>query len=79
MTIPDVVNEFKEKYGKTQADLGRDLAVTKQAVSHWERGRSKPDLSYLINLTVIYSDWRRDFALRCIDTYNLAQERRVTR
>ncbi len=38
----------------TQAELGRQLGVTYQAISNWENGRNTPDLQTVIKIAEIY-------------------------
>lgn len=45
---------LRENSGLTQDALARELFVTRQAVSGWERGRSEPDIPSLQKLARIY-------------------------
>ena len=41
---------FREKTGKEQKQLAREIGVTGNAVSNWENGRSRPDISLIPGL-----------------------------
>lgn len=66
MNVNEVVLQMRTELEKSQSEFGRGLGVTKQAVSNWERGTRIPDINYLVNLSVMFNDWRKEFALRCI-------------
>lgn len=64
--IGNVVKQFRKSLNKTQAQFGRDLAVTKQCISNWELNKRVPSIDYFRNLTVCFSDWRKEFAEQCL-------------
>ena len=43
MALKDKIKEFRIAAGMSQADLGRALGLSAQAVSKWENGKSEPD------------------------------------
>lgn len=67
MTKGEMIRQTREHLGMTQEQFGEALGVTKQAVSHWERGRSLPYTESMVKLALNHSDWRRQLALACID------------
>jgi len=44
------LREWLRDTGMSQSDLARELGVTRQAVSAWLRGKSKPGLGKLLAL-----------------------------
>lgn len=53
MAIKDVIAEIRKEYGLTQAEMARELYVTRQAISRWETGETEPgvDMIKLIAVT----------------------------
>lgn len=52
--------ELRKIKNLTQADLGKQLNVTPQAVSKWEKGQSEPDLQTVQRICELYNvttDW----------------------
>jgi len=52
--------ELRKINNLTQADLGKQLNVTPQAVSKWEKGQSEPDLQTVQRICELYNvttDW----------------------
>lgn len=47
--------ELRKKYNFTQADIGKKLNVSVQAVSKWENDSSLPDYDYLIKLADLFN------------------------
>lgn len=48
------IRELRRNAGLTQAELGKELSVTSQAVSKWENGQSEPDLSSIDRMCGIF-------------------------
>jgi len=44
------LRDWLDSAGMSQSDLARELGVTRQAVSAWLRGKSKPSLRKLLKL-----------------------------
>ncbi len=55
------IAELRKKNGLTQADLGRQLNVTAQAVSKWENGLSEPDFETTKKLCEIFGITLNEF------------------
>ena len=58
MKTEDVGNKIKQLRNKnrlTQAELGKKLGVTYQAISNWENGRNTPDLQILIKIAEVFN------------------------
>ena len=52
----DLIHAQRTHLGLSQAQLAKKLGVQKAYVTHWEAGRSRPDLN-LIALTDIVVEW----------------------
>ncbi len=67
MTVGDVVRKYRQLQAMTQAQMAKELGVTKAALSAWERNKSRPALKTLYRLRREHDDWRRDLALEIMD------------
>lgn len=50
MSYSENIRNLREKYGYTQAELGKFVGVSQQAIDHMEKGRKKPDVFTAIDL-----------------------------
>ena len=60
MTLGEKLTQARKVAGLTQADVAAKLNVSRQAVSRWESGQSKPSTEKLLELARIYDvslDW----------------------
>lgn len=60
MTLCEKLTQARKAAGLTQADVAARLDVSRQAVSRWEGGQSKPSTERLLELARIYDvslDW----------------------
>lgn len=60
MTLCEKLTQARKAAGLTQADVAARLDVSRQAVSRWESGQSKPSTEKLLELARIYDvslDW----------------------
>lgn len=65
MTFPEKLAALRREYGMTQAQLAKELGVTRQAVSRWELGSSLPDSVGLLKLAEEFDvepEWLMDDA-----------------
>ncbi len=46
---------LRKTHNLSQEDLAQKLNISRQAVSNWERGKSEPDMSTILQLSEIYS------------------------
>ena len=53
MTLCEKLTQARKAAGLTQADIAARLSVSRQAVSRWESGQSKPSTEKLLALTII--------------------------
>lgn len=54
MRISKKIQQIREQNGISQEQLAKDLAVTRQAVSKWENGKSLPDIENLMYISDLY-------------------------
>jgi len=54
MDIGEKIAALRKTRAMTQADLGKELNVTFQAVSKWERGESSPDFATLSKIAKLF-------------------------
>ena len=54
MTLGEKLTQARKAAGLTQADAAAKLNVSRQAVSRWERGQSKPSAEKLLALGGLY-------------------------
>ena len=54
MTLGEKLTQVRKAAGLTQADVAAKLNVSRQAVSRWESGQSKPSTERLLALGVLY-------------------------
>lgn len=60
MELDEKLTQARKAAGLTQADIAARLSVSRQAVSRWESGQSKPSTEKLLELARIYDvslDW----------------------
>lgn len=50
MSYSENIRSLREKYGYSQAELGRLVGVSQQAIDHMEKGRKKPDVFTAIDI-----------------------------
>lgn len=54
MTLGEKLTQARKAAGLTQADVAARLSVSRQAVSRWESGQSKPSTEKLLALGALY-------------------------
>ena len=55
MEISEKLKEARQKSGMTQEQVADKIMVSRVTVSHWENGKSLPDIVSLISLSDLYS------------------------
>ena len=55
MEISEKRKEARQKAGMTQDQVAEKIMVSRVTVSHWENGKSLPDIVSLISLSDLYS------------------------
>lgn len=53
--IADKIKTLRERKGWTQAELARQLGITRNGVNSWEQGLSMPSPAYLVDLADVFS------------------------
>jgi len=54
IVLGENIQLYRKRSGLTQCSLARELGVTYQAISKWERGRGTPDISLLPRLARVF-------------------------
>ena len=54
MNVANKIVKLRKAKGMTQSDLGKELNVTYQAVSKWERDESQPDFDTICKIAKIF-------------------------
>ena len=52
--IAEKIKALREARGFTQAELARQLGITRNGVNSWEQGLSMPSPSYLVELAKLF-------------------------
>ncbi|MBR2188550.1 MAG: helix-turn-helix transcriptional regulator [Eubacterium sp.] len=55
MVISDKLKEARQKAGMTQDQVAEKIMVSRVTISHWENGKSLPDIISLLKLSDLYS------------------------
>ena len=55
MVINEMLKEVRENAGLTQEQFAEKLAISRQAVSKWERGVTMPDIENLMYISNIFN------------------------
>ena len=55
MMISEKLKEERQKAGMTQDQVAEKIMASRVTVSHWENGKSLPDIVSLISLSDLYS------------------------
>jgi len=66
VNFQESVKNTRKTMGMNLRDFGSSLGVTHTTISNWESGSTVAGKYHLLALAMRYSDWRRDFALDCI-------------
>lgn len=52
--LAEQLKTLRQKQGLSQEELGKQLFISRQAISKWETGETVPDLEHLIRLSEIF-------------------------
>lgn len=52
--VAERIKQLREQCGLTQADLARNLGITRSSVNAWEMGISVPSTQYIVELSVLF-------------------------
>ncbi len=53
--VADRIKSLREKQGKTQVELAKQLGITRSSVNAWEMGISVPSTQYIVELSNIFN------------------------
>ena len=68
-TTGEITREIRTKESLTQDEFGAAIGVTKQAVNNWEKDKWKPNAFLLLSTVSNFTDYRREWAIRCLDAH----------
>lgn len=78
MTLEKKLVRLRKKEGMSQADVSEKLNVSRQAVSRWEAGDSRPSIENLQALCKLYNVKLDDLLDESTVTYNPAERKTAT-
>ena len=52
--VADRIKAIREQRGLTQADLAKQLGITRSSVNAWEQGISAPSTQYIVELAGLF-------------------------
>lgn len=52
--LAEQLKVLRQKEGLSQEELGKQLFISRQAISKWETGETVPDLEHLVKLSEIF-------------------------
>ncbi len=71
--IADKIKALRESRGMTQAELARQLGITRSGVNAWEMGLSVPSTQYVVDLALFFNV-SSDFLLGIDSSFTLNVE-----
>ena len=71
--IADKIKALRESRGMTQAELARQLGITRSGVNAWEMGLSVPSTQYVVDLALFFTV-SSDFLLGIDSSFTLNVE-----
>ena len=71
--IADKIKALRESRGMTQAELARQLGITRSGVNAWEMGLSVPSTQYFVDLALFFNV-SSDFLLGIDSSFTLNVE-----
>ena len=82
ITTGKQIRHLRTQAGMTQEELARELNVTRQALSNWERDVNEPDLNMLKKICFLFGVYMDDFAKGVItkmETYEKKEKQQFNR
>ena len=71
--IEDVMKAFMESYDLSQAKFAEQITaslvnteISRVSVTNWCNGKSSPSTDFLLLCAVVYTDWRKTWAVACL-------------
>lgn len=65
-SVGEQIRYLRKKSGMTQEELGKELNVTRQALSNWERNVNTPDTDTLQRLSFLFGVHMDDFVRKAM-------------
>lgn len=72
--VKDVMKTYMSLYGLTQQKFADEITtslvntdISRVAVTNWCNGKSSPSTDFLLVCVVAYKDWRRSWAMECLN------------
>lgn len=73
MNIQEITQKYIEQAQMTQEKFAealnfslRNTNVSRVSVSNWLNGKYEPETDFLLVVMIVYSDWRMEWAIRCL-------------
>ena len=73
MKVQEITQKFIEQASLTQEKFAealnaslRNTGVSRVSVSNWLNGKHEPETDFLLMVMMVYSDWRMEWAIRCL-------------
>lgn len=73
LRIEDVMKAFMESYVLTQEKFADQITaslvnteISRVSVTNWCNGKSSPSTDFLLLCAVVYTDWRKTWAVACL-------------
>lgn len=76
ITTGKQIRHLRTQAGMTQEELARELNVTRQALSNWERDVNEPDLNMLKKICFLFGVYMDDFAKGVITKMETYEKKR---
>jgi predicted XRE-type DNA-binding protein len=74
LKVKDVVEKYLDERQLTQEQLATALTeslvntgISRVSVTNWANGKTSPSTDFLLVCIVAYTDWRRAFAVHCLE------------
>lgn len=73
MNVQEITQKYIDQTDLTQEKFAdalnislRNTGVSRVSVSNWLNGKHEPETDFLLIVMMVYSDWRMDWAMRCL-------------
>lgn len=73
MKVSEITQKYVDQTGLTQDKFAdalnfslRNTGVSRVSVSNWLNDKHEPETDFLLLVMMVYSDWRMEWAIRCL-------------
>ncbi len=73
MNVQEITQKYIDQTDLTQEKFAdalnfslRNTGVSRVSVSNWLNGKHEPETDFLLIVMMVYSDWRMEWAMRCL-------------